>query len=50
MENVPKNVSNLKSKAGNLDVDKLVSVPNELRKQSDIVKNDDVKKDAHMLR
>ena len=40
MKNVPSNLSNLKSKEDNLDVDKLIPVPVELSKLSDVVKND----------
>ena len=38
MKNVPTNLSNLKSKVDKLDVDKLVSVPVDLSKLSNIVK------------
>ena len=34
----------MKTKVDKLDVDKLVPVPADLRKQSDVVKNDVVKK------
>ena len=44
MENVPNNLSNLKSKVDKLDVDKLVLVPVNLSKLSDVVKNDLVNK------
>ena len=47
MKNFPTNLSNLISKVDKLDVDKLVSVPVELSKLSDVVKNDVVKKDAY---
>ena len=40
MKNVPSNLSNLKSKEDNLDVDKLIPVPVDLSKISDAVKND----------
>ena len=40
MKNVPSNLSNLKSKEDNLDVDKLIPVPVDLSKLSDVVKND----------
>ena len=40
MNNVPSNLSNLKSKEDNLDVDKLIPVPVDLSKLSDVVKND----------
>ena len=38
------NLSNLKSEADKLDVDKLMPVPTDLSKLSDVVKNDAVKK------
>ena len=47
---VPGGLSNLKSKVDKLDVDKLVPVPVDLDKQSDVVKNDVVKKMHIMLR
>ena len=47
MKNVPTNLSNLKIKVDKLDVDKLVPVPVDLNKLSDIVKNDVVKKDEY---
>ena len=47
MKNVPTNLSNLKSKVDKLDVDKLVPVPVDLNKLSDVVKNDIVKKDVY---
>ena len=47
MKNVPTNLSNLKSKVDKLDVDKLVHVPVDLSKLSDIVKNDVIKKDVY---
>ena len=37
----------MKSKVGKLDVDKLVPVPVDLSKLSDVVKNDVVKKDIY---
>ena len=40
MKNVPSNLSNLKSKIDKLDVDKLVPVPVDLSKLSDVVKKD----------
>ena len=40
MKNVPTNLSNLKTKADELDVDKLVPVAVHVSKLSDIVKND----------
>ena len=36
----------MKSKVDNLDVDKLVPIPVDLSKQSNVVKNDVVKKDV----
>ena len=39
------NLCNLKSKVDKLDVDKLVIVPVDLSKLSDVVKNDAAKKD-----
>ena len=47
MKNVPTNLNNLKSKVDKLDVDKLVPVPVDLSKLSDVVKNDVVKKDVY---
>ena len=47
MKNAPNNVSNLKGKADQLDVDKLVPVPVDLSKLSDVVKNDVVEKDVY---
>ena len=47
MKNFPTNLNNLISKVDKLDVDKLVLVPVELSKLSDVVKNDVVKKDAY---
>ena len=44
MNNLQINLSNLKKKVDKLDVDKLVSVPVDLSKLSDVVKNDVVKK------
>ena len=44
LENVPTNSSNLKSKEDKLDANKLVPVPVDLRKPSDAVKNNVVKK------
>ena len=37
----------MKSKVHKLDVDKLISIPVDLGKLSDVVKNDAVKKDAY---
>ena len=47
MKNVPTNLSNLKSKVGKLDADKLAPVPVDLSKLSDKVKNDFAKKDVY---
>ena len=47
MNNVPTNLSYLKDKVDKLDVDKLVPVPFDLSKLSDVVKNDVVKKDVY---
>ena len=47
LKNVPTNLSNFKSKVDKLDADKLVPVPVDLRKLSDAVKNDVVKKDVY---
>ena len=44
MKNVPTNSSNWESKVDRLDVDKLVPVPVDLSKLSDVVKNYVVKK------
>ena len=46
MENVLTNLENLKSKVDKSDNDKLVPVPNNFSKLSDVVKNDVVKKDV----
>ena len=46
-ENVPTNLSNLKSKVDKLDVDKKVPVPVDLSKLSDVVKNYAAKKDLY---
>ena len=43
----PTNLSNLKIKVDKLDFDQLVSVPVDLSKLSDVVKNDVVKKDVY---
>ena len=50
MKIVPINLSNFKSQVDKLDVDKLVPVPAELSKLSDVVKNDVIKKMYIMLR
>ena len=47
LKNIPTNLSNLKSKVDKIHVDKLVPVPVDLSKLSDIVKNDVVKKDVY---
>ena len=47
MKNVPTNSSNWKSKVDRLDVDKLVPVPVDLGKLSDVVKNDVFEKDVY---
>ena len=47
MKNVPTNFSNLKNKVEKLDIDKLVRVPIDLSKLSDVVRNDVVKKDVY---
>ena len=44
MKNLPTNFSNLKSKVDRLDLDKLVPVPVNFSKLSDVVKNDVAKK------
>ena len=41
------NLSNLKTEVDKLDIDKLVSVPTDLNKLSNVVKNDVVKKTVH---
>ena len=47
MKNVPTNSSNWENKVDRLDVDKLVPVPVDLSKLSDVVKNDVVEKDVY---
>ena len=47
LKNVRTNLSNLKSKVDKLDVDKLLTVPAELSKLSNVVKSDVVKKDVY---
>ena len=49
-KNIPSNLSNLKSKVDQLDVDKLVSVPADLSKISDVVENDVVKEDVYNVK
>ena len=46
LKNVPTNLRNLKSKVDKLLADKLVPFSFNLSKISDVVKNDDVKKDV----
>ena len=46
MKNVPTNLRNLESQVDKLDADKLVPVPVNLSKLSDLVKKDVVKKDV----
>ena len=41
------NLANLKAEVDKLDIDKLVSVPVDLSKLSDVVKNDVVEKDVY---
>ena len=47
LKNVTSNLSHLKSKIDKLDVDKLVPVSFDLKKLSDLVKNDVIKKDVY---
>ena len=47
MNSVGDNLSNLKSKVDKLDNDRLVPVPVDLSKLSDLVKNDIVEKDVY---
>ena len=47
MKNVTSNLSTLKSKADKLDVDKLVPLPVDLSKLSDVAEIDVVKKDVY---
>ena len=47
MKNAPTNLRNLKSKVDKLDVDKLILVPDDLSKLSDVVKNDVAKEDLY---
>ena len=49
MKYIPTDLSNLKSKVDVLNVDKLLSVPVDLTKLSDVVKNDVVKKDIYIM-
>ena len=50
MKDASTDLSSLESKVDKLDVDKLVPVPVDLSKLSDVVKNDVVIKDVYMLR
>ena len=50
MKYVPTNLSNSKNKVGKLDFDKLVPVPADLSKLSDVAKNDVVKKDLYITK
>ena len=47
MKNVPSNLSSLKNKVGELDVDKLVPAPLNLSELSEVVKNNIAKKDEY---
>ena len=47
MKNVLSSWSSFKSEVDKLDVDKLVTVPVNLNKLSDVIKNDIVKKDVY---
>ena len=47
MKNVPTKLSNLKSKVDKLDIDKVIPVPVDLSKLSDVIKTDVVKKDVY---
>ena len=47
MKNLPTNLRNLKSKVDKLDVDKIISLPNDLSKLNDVGKNEIVKKDLN---
>ena len=50
MKNVPSNLSNLKNKVDKLDIGKLKTIPVDLSKLSDAVKNDVVKKDVYNVK
>ena len=50
MKNVPSSISSLKSKVDKLDIDKLVHIPVDLSKPSDVVKNDVVKKYVYKIK
>ena len=45
--NLKSNLADLKTEVDQLDIDKLVPVPVDLGKVSDVVKNDVVKKDVY---
>ena len=47
LKHIATDLSNFKSKVNKLDVDKLVLFPVDLSKQSDVLKNDTVKKDVY---
>ena len=49
-KNVTSNLSNLKSQVDKLNVDKLLPVPVDLSKLSDVVKNDVVKKNVYKVK
>ena len=44
LKNLPNNLSSLKTKVDKLDIDKLIPVPVDLRKLSNVLKNEVVKK------
>ena len=50
LKNVPSGSTILKSKVDKLDVDKFVTVPADLSKVSDVVKNDVVKKGVYNVK
>ena len=50
MKNVPSNLSISKSKVGTLDVDRLVPVPVDLSKLTDVVKNHVAKEDVSNIK
>ena len=47
MKNVPNNLSNSKNKIDKLDLDKLLPVPVDLSKLSEVLKHDVTNKDVH---
>ena len=47
LKNVPSGLSSSKSKVNKVNIDKLIPVPVELSKFSDVVKNDIAEKDVH---